>query len=268
MVKSVGIVGYGTIGQVVGKALDEGIEGLELVGVVGRNTKTTKRAVADLTMDVPVLTIAELAEKAEIILDCAPTTAFRETADTSLKNGCTIITVNAAAILENPDLADKAAAHDTQVILATGALLGLDAVRAAAEGVIHSVDMITRKPPKSLVKAKYVQEQGLDLLSLTKAIKLFDGSAGDGAKNFPANVNVAAALGLAGIGPNNTHLEIWADPDVEYNTHTINVDSDSAKLSLKIENVPTVENPGTGKITALSVLATLKSLVNPLKIGT
>ena len=97
---------------------------------------------------------------------------------------------------------------------------------------------------------------------------MFSGTAREGARGFPANVNVAAALGLAGIGPDRTELEIWADPTVSRNTHTIVVEADSARLEMTIANVPSPEKPGTGHITALSVIAALRSLTAPLRVGT
>jgi aspartate dehydrogenase len=96
---------------------------------------------------------------------------------------------------------------------------------------------------------------------------VFAGTAREGAAGFPANVNVAAALSLAGIGPDRTMMEIWADPFLSRNCHTIEVDSDSARFTLSIENVPS-ENPKTGRITALSVLAALRKLHTPLRVGT
>ena len=89
-----------------------------------------------------------------------------------------------------------------------------------------------------------------------------------GARGFPANVNVAAALSLAGIGPDRTRLEIWADPTVTRNTHTIRVEADSVRFEMKIENVPSEDNPRTGKLTALSVIAALRGLVAPMRVGT
>ena len=97
---------------------------------------------------------------------------------------------------------------------------------------------------------------------------IFKGSATDGAKAFPANVNVAAAVGLAGIGADKTKLEIWVDPNLKRNTHKVQVDSDSAFLEMSIQNVQTPENPGTGKITGLSVVACLRGLKSSFKIGT
>ncbi len=128
--------------------------------------------------------------------------------------------------------------------------------------------MVTRKPPRSLAGAPYLVEHGIEIEGLGEPLKVFEGTAREGARGFPANVNVAAALGLAGVGPDRTRLEIWADPALDRNTHTIQVDADSARFTMTIENVPSEENPGTGKITALSVIATLRGLVTPHRVGT
>ncbi|MFY9772502.1 MAG: aspartate dehydrogenase domain-containing protein, partial [Xanthobacteraceae bacterium] len=146
-------------------------------------------------------------------------------------------------------------------------LLGLDAVRAAAEGTIHSVTMVTRKPPSGLEGAPYLVERGISLKDLEAPAKIFDGSAREGARGFPANVNVAAALSLAGIGPDKTRLEIWADPALSRNTHRIEVDADTARFSMAIEGIPS-ENPRTGRIVPLSVIAALRGLVAEIKVGT
>jgi aspartate dehydrogenase len=175
--------------------------------------------------------------------------------------------LSAGALLSRPDLIELAKAGGGQIIVPTGALLGLDAVAAAAEGEIRSVRMITRKPPAGLRGAPYLEAKGITLERLTKAKRVFVGSAREAAAGFPANVNVVAALALAGIGPDRTAIEIWADPELDRNCHTIEVDSDSARFSLSIENVPS-ENPRTGRITALSVLAALRKLRAPLRVGT
>ena len=96
---------------------------------------------------------------------------------------------------------------------------------------------------------------------------VFSGTAREAAAGFPANVNVAAALSLAGIGPDKTMIDIWADPAMTRNCHTIEVDSDSARFTLSIENIPS-ENPKTGKNVALSVIAALRKMHSPLAVGT
>jgi aspartate dehydrogenase len=154
-----------------------------------------------------------------------------------------------------------------QIIVPTGALIGLDAVTAAAEGNIRSVHMVTRKPVKGLAGAPYLLERNIDIENISEPLRLFSGSARAAAAGFPANLNVAIALSLAGIGPDRTTLEIWADPKLDRNTHRIEVDSDSARFSMMIENIPS-ENPRTGRITALSVIACLRKMHAPQRVGT
>lgn len=263
----VGIAGFGTIGQVVGKALDNGMDGLELTAITSGNLDKAKQNLSGYKKSVAVVAAESLADNVDIVIECAPTSAFMSVAEPTLKQGKILVTVSGAAILQNPDIIDVAKNNGGQIILATGALLGLDAVRAAAESTIHSVTMVTRKPPTSLTKAKFIVENNIDISNLTEPLQVFKGSAREGAEKFPSNVNVAAALGLAGVGADKTQLEIWADPTKTRNTHYINVDADSASFALTIENVPTIENPGTGRITALSVITALRSITTPLRVG-
>lgn len=264
----VGIAGFGTIGRVVARHIEASELPLRLAAVSAGDRGRAEAAMAQLRTPIPILDTAALVAASDVIVDSAPIAAFRDIAETTLRAGKTLVTVSGAALMQWPEAVDLARAHNGRIILATGALLGLDAVRAAAIGTIHSVTMVTRKPVKSLVKAEHVVRNKIDLSGLTAPLKIFEGSAREGAIAFPANVNVAAALGMAGVGPDRTRLEIWADPMLERNTHRIVVDADSARLELAIENVPTDENPGTGRITALSLVAALQDLVSPIRIGT
>ena len=264
----IGIAGFGTIGRVVARHIETSELPLTLTAVSAGDRGRAEAAMTALRTPVPVLGTDELVAACDVIVDSAPTAAFRDIAETTLRAGKTLVTVSGAALMQWPEAVELARAHNGRIILATGALLGLDAVRAAAIGTIHSVTMVTRKPVKSLVKAEHVVRNNIDLTGLTAPLKIFEGTAREGAVAFPANVNVAAALGMAGVGPDRTQLEIWADPALERNTHRIVVDADSARLELGIENVPTDENPGTGRITALSIVAALRDLVSPIRIGT
>jgi aspartate dehydrogenase len=174
--------------------------------------------------------------------------------------------LSAGALLAHEELIALARKTGGQIVVPTGALLGLDAVTAAAEGEIRSVRMITRKPVRGLIGAPYLVEHNIRIEGITEPLRVFTGTAREAAIGFPANLNVAAALSLAGIGPDKTTLEIWADPALTRNVHRIEVDSDSASFSMSIENVPS-ENPKTGRITALSVIAYLRKLGTPLRVG-
>ena len=159
-------------------------------------------------------------------------------------------------------------ATGAQIVVPSGAVMGLDAVRGAAESGIESVTMITRKPPRGLAGAPYLVEHGIEVDRLDTPLKVFEGSAREAARGFPANVNVAAALGLAGVGPQDTRIEIWADPGVTRNTHEIRLEAETVRFHLRIENVPSRENPRTGRSVAPSVVAALRRFVAPLVVGT
>ena len=143
-----------------------------------------------------------------------------------LSAGKQVMVLSASALLPRPELVDLARARGGQIIVPTGALIGFDAVSAAAEGTINSVQMVTRKPPTGLAGAPYLIEKRISLDGLKSALCVFKGSARDAAAAFPANVNVVAALSLAGIGPDRTTIEIWADPAVSRNCHQIKVESE------------------------------------------
>jgi aspartate dehydrogenase len=137
---------------------------------------------------------------------------------------------------------------------------------AAAEGEVASVTIESRKPPRGLVGAPYLEKHDIDVLTVNAPTVIFEGNAFDAAAGFPANVNVAAALALAGIGPLRTTVRIWADPGVDRNIHTIRVEAAAARLTMTVENVPSEINPRTGKLTPLSVLACLRGLTATLKV--
>lgn len=263
----VAIGGFGAIGFQVASRLDRGIDGLKLAAVSANDLGRARETLATFRKPVPVMPLDGLAEVADIVVECAPAAVFDMVAVPAVNHGRIFMPLSAGALLDRMDLVDKARATGARIIVPTGALVGFDAVRAAAEGTIHSVTMETRKPPAGLVGAPYLVENGISLDRLNAPKLVFSGSARDGAKGFPANVNVAAALSLAGIGPDRTRLDIWADPGVTRNTHKIVVDADSTRFTMLIEGVPSEENPRTGRLTPLSVIACLKGLVAPLKVG-
>ncbi len=264
----VAIGGFGAIGKVVARRLDRGIDGLALTAVSARDMALAEAAMAGFARKVPVVPLAQLWEDADIVVECAPALLLREIAEPALAHGRKLIVLSCGALLDNFDLVELARRHGGRILVPTGALLGLDAVAAAAEGEIARVHMITRKPPGGLAGAPYLEQHGISIEGLDTAKCVFAGSAREAARGFPANVNVAAALALAGIGPERTTVEIWADPEVTRNIHRIEVEAEAARLSMQIENVPSAENPKTGRLTPLSVVAALKKLASPLSVGT
>jgi len=263
----VAIAGLGTIGLQVATAIDSGnLPGLSLSAISARDRTKAALNIREFRTKPAIVSLSELSDYADVIVECSPAAVFAQSAQAAINKGLIFITVSAAALLERADLIELAEKTGARIIIPTGALIGLDAVRAAAEGEITTVTHCVRKPPASLKGAPYIEHNAIPLNTLEAPACIFKGSARQAATGFPANVNVSAALGLAGIGADQTQVEIWADPALERNTHEITVEADSARFSMKIENIPS-ENPATGKITALSVISTLRRLTAPLIVG-
>jgi aspartate dehydrogenase len=263
----VAVVGLGAIGIRVVEALDAGIDGLVLAAVSVQNPAKHQARLAKLKKPPAVLPIEALSDVADLVIECAPSKLLRSIVAPFVTSGKTAVVLSVGALLEHDDLIELAKQHGGQIVVPTGALIGLDAVTAAAVGEIHSVRMVTRKPVRGLAGAPYIVENNIDIEQITEPLRIFEGTAREAAKGFPANLNVAVALSLAGIGPDRTRLEIWADPALTRNVHRVEVESDSARFSMSIENIPS-ENPRTGLITALSVIACLRKLRAPLRVGT
>jgi aspartate dehydrogenase len=263
----VAVAGLGPIGIRVVEALDRGIDGLVLAAVSVQNPEKHRSRLAGLKRPPEILPIEALSDVADIVIECAPSNLVRSIVAPFVSKGKTAVVLSAGALLDHEDLIELAKQNGGQIVVPTGALIGLDAVTAAAVGTIHSVRMVTRKPVRGLAGAPYIVENNIDIEGITEPLRIFEGTAREAAKGFPANLNVAVALSLAGIGPDRTRLEIWADPALTRNMHRIEVDSDSARFSMSIENIPS-ENPKTGLITGLSVIAYLRKQGAALRVGT
>lgn len=263
------IAGLGTIGLEIARRIEAGeLPGLNLTAVSARDRDRAAERVAGFRSPPKICSLSELADEADVIVECAPAAVFMEIAEAAIARGRTLVPLSVGVLLNHLELIDRLEETGARIIVPTGALLGLDAVKAVAEGRVESIRLTTRKPPAGLKGAPHLVQNGIEIDGLTAPTRVFSGNAREAAKGFPANVNVGAALALAGIGPERTEVEIWADPTVTRNTHTVTVESDSSRLNMTIENIPTPENPPTGKITALSVMATLRRLTAPMIVGT
>jgi aspartate dehydrogenase len=267
MMQTVAIGGLGAIGLKLAQALDRGVEGLCLVAVSARDQAKAEANLRSFRAPPRVVGLDRLAD-AEIVVEAAPAAVFEQIARAAIEAGRIFVPASVGALLPRMRLVEYARHTGARIVVPTGALLGLDAVRAAAEGPVESVTIESRKPPRGLAGAPYLVKHRIDVSDIAAPKRVFQGNAFDAAAGFPANVNVAAALALAGIGPIRTQVEIWADPTIERNMHTIRVEANAARFTMTIENVPSEENPRTGQITALSMLACLRGLVSTLKVGT
>jgi aspartate dehydrogenase len=263
----VGVVGLGAIGRRVCLALDAGLDGLRLVGATARARARAEAFLARLDSPVPFLSLDELVDAADLVVEASTQAHLQEIAPRALGAGRDLVVLSCGALLGRADWVALAARQRCRILVPSGAIGGLDAVKGAAVGQITAVTMESRKAPAGWAGAPWIVQQKIDLDAIREETLLFEGPATAACPAFPANVNVLAALSLAGIGPDRTTTRIYAVPGLTHNTHRISVEGEFGSFRLEVRNVPS-ENPRTGRLSYLSTIALLRDLGATLRVGT
>ena len=280
----VGVVGCGAIGSEICRAIDtdevdgRGLDlGMELEVLIDNHPERIEWLRKSLKKKPDITKsdstgLAGALEEVDLVIECASQAAVREFIMPALKRGKDVMIMSVGALLCDPDLLEEveriSRGKRCKVYIPSGAVAGIDGLKSGAVGGIHSVALTTRKPPRGFEGNAYVQERGIDLSSIKNEQTLFAGSAKEAVKHFPENINVAASLSIAGIGPEATKVKIVADPAAKENVHEIEVEGEFGNLFIRVENVPSVTNPKTSYLAALSAIATLKRISHPIRVGT
>jgi aspartate dehydrogenase len=265
--REVGVAGLGVIGRAVCRALDAGIPGLHLAGGLARDRARAEAFLAGLASGPPFLQLDDLVAASDIVVEASTQAHLEAIAPKALGAGRDLVVLSCGGLLGRHDWLALAEAKGCRILIPSGAIGGLDAVKGACVGAVTSVTMETRKPPRALAGAPWIARHAIDLDGIAAETLIFEGRAVEACRAFPANVNVLAALSLAGIGPEQTRIRIYAVPGLERNTHRVTVEGEFGRLRVEIENVPS-ENPRTGRLSSLSTIALLRDLGATLRVGT
>jgi aspartate dehydrogenase len=263
----VGLIGFGAIGRRLAEAIVAGEAGrCELGAVLVRRPERIKaETVAQLGCMVTGDAADFLATRLDLVVEVAGHDALKAYAEDVLRQGKDLLLISVGA-LADPHFEKRLhrAAHDygQRVYVATGAIAGLDAIAAAAVGGLESVTHSVRKPPAGLLPPDEVEKAQAS----GEPRVLYEGPAREAAIRFPENVNVAAAISLAGLGLDKTTVRVVADPTVVRNTHEIEARGAFGELRIVLQNIPT-ENPKTGRLTAMSMIKALRSLTAEVVVG-
>jgi aspartate dehydrogenase len=267
----VAIAGLGTVGREVATQIcggDDALSRYKLTAVASGRVEPATAFLQEIGSDARFVPLEQLPAEADIVIECAPAAVFGTVARATIDAGKLLVPLSVSSLLANWDLVERARNIPGAAIhVPTGAFLGLDAVQGLAVATVDSVRMITRKPVRGLIKAPYVRDNGIDLQGISEPVQIFNGTVREAAVGFPENINVAVALSMAGIGPDRTTIEVWADPALRVNTHSVVAEGSAASFEMSIRNVPS-SNAATGLLTAQSVIALLRKLDAPLRIGT
>lgn len=269
---NIGIVGCGTIGTELCKAISGGIiKDARLVAIFDKHIRQTEKLASTLQCTPAIEEPSQMAQHVDIIIECASVKAVPEVARAALTHNCDLMLMSIGALADNTlkeELIALARAHNAKIYIPSGAIAGVDGIKGAGIAGIHRITLKTRKPPASLEGAPYLEEHHINLDTITTTTLLFSGSVRDATAAFPANINVATTLSLASGNSDIVQVEIYADPHIDKNIHEITVEGGFGTFTATIENQPSPTNPKTSYLAVLSAIATLKQLTEPLHIGT
>lgn len=267
----IGVIGCGAIGAEICKAVDAGIINARLTAVYDRSKEHCERLLASLDHKPKISSPQELISASDVVVECASQAAVRELGLMVLEQGKDLMVLSVGAFME-PGILSKfvrvAKEHHCKIYIPSGAIAGIDCLKSASVASITKVVLSTTKNPEGFAGAPFVLEHDIDLASFHEKTLLFEGNAEDAVRAFPANVNVAASLSLAGVGGKETLVRVFVDPEATKNIHEITAEGDFGMFTCRVENVPSPANPKTSFLAALSAIAALKKLTEPLQIGT
>jgi aspartate dehydrogenase len=262
--KRVGLLGCGAIGSEIAFAIDSGNISAKLTHVYDFSKDNSKKLV-DMLKNKPIITenVGLLAASpVDLIIEAASQDAVRDNALSILQNRKDLMILSAGALLDEAIfdiIMDGCNDFNKRIYLPSGAIIGLDGIRAV-QHELESVVLVTTKNPKALKGAKFFETSTINPDEIRDVKIVYEGSAKDAVRLFPANINVAALISLAGIGSEKTRVKIIADPNTDKNTHEIQAEGKFGKFSVKVENVPIPSNPKTSRLATLSAIECLRKI--------
>ncbi len=267
----IGIVGCGAIGSSLAKIVAKDFKDKAILSALFDIDTQKSKNLSDKIMNsqrLAVKSLRQLINKSDIVIEAASAKSSWHIAKAVLSKGRNIMIMSVGGILEHfVQLNSLARKHNAKVYIPSGAISGVDALKAAKIGQIKKVTLTTYKNPRSFKDVKYVEQKGLNLDRINKDKVLFSGKAVQAVKFFPQNINVAAVLSLAGIGQDKTTVRIIASPKTKNNIHEIEIESSAGKVYTRTENIVHPDNPKTSYLAVLAAVATLKQILEPIKIG-
>jgi aspartate dehydrogenase len=266
----IALIGCGSIGTFIADAINENKIDVELKYVYDIDVKKGKEFAKRFHTEYKDFDEI-LKEDLDLILEAASQEAVRNLIPKALGAKKNVMIMSTGALVDEhllQEIKELAEKNKLKVYLPSGAIVGLDGIKSASIEEIENVTLKTTKAPKSLEGAPFFKKHRVNLSEIKKPTIIYEGPAEEAVRLFPSNVNVAASLSLAGIGPKKTKVQIIADPNIESNVHEIIAEGKFGVLKMRVENVPSPDNPKTSYLAALSAIATLKKITEPIQIGT
>ena len=253
----IGIVGCGTIGSGLARAIAGGRIPAHLAGLTTRTRARAEALAAQLSPTPPILDLPDLVRASDLVVEAATGESLQAIVPACLRERKDVFAISVGGLLGREAWFEEAERQGCRILIASGAIAGLDGVRGAVVGRVDSVTLVTRKPPQGLAGAPFVVERGIDVHAIAEETLIFEGTAREACRGFPTNVNVSAAVSLAGIGPDRTRVRIFCAPGERFNYHRVEVQGEFGRLAVEIHNVPSATNPRSGLMSIYASIAQL-----------
>jgi len=268
-IRKVALIGLGSIGSYVAREIIRGkVPGIKLLAAAD-----IKPPSSDLLQELKNHSVAVVQSfealggyPIDLAIECANQKVVKDCADFFLSKEIDLVIMSMGALVQGTffaDLAAKAEEKGCHIYIPSGAVGAIDALKAAKLGGLEEVTLTTRKPPRALGSA-----EGVNLNELREPRTIFEGPASKAVVKFPQNVNVAATISLAGLGPDRTRVRVVADPAIDQNIHEIQARGAFGSLEIRLANRPNPDNPKTSLLACLSVISLLGRIQGSVQIGT
>jgi aspartate dehydrogenase len=263
------MIGFGTIGRAVARAVSEGRAcDAELRAVLVRDVERA-RAAGIIKPGLRITADPEefFASEIDVVVEAAGHAGLKLYGERALRGGLDVLAVSVGAFADeefNSSVTRAAEESRRRLLVPSGALGGLDAISAASVGELDQVVLVARKPPAAW---KGTAAEDAASRAVSEPVCIYEGRAREAARLFPQNVNVVAALSLAGIGFDRTAIRMFADPAVKHNTFELYATGEFGEIKLELKNNPYPENPKTGRLVVMSVVRSIRRLQENVIIG-
>lgn len=265
----IGIVGCGAIGTELARSIQTRFfDQASLEALCDIKPEQAKKLADQLKYIPQILPLKELVEKVDLVIEAASLETVPQVLNLAIEKGRDVMVMSVGGLLGREDYFEQAKKKGVHIYVPSGAVGGMDAIKAAHLGDIKRVLLVTTKPPSSYEGAPYVASRKINLNSIEEDTVLFEGPADEAVKGFPRNINVSAILSLCGIGSKKTQVRVVASPSSKWNSHEITVEGTFGKFTARADNYPLPSNPKTSALSPLSAIAMLKGILSNIKIGT
>ncbi len=265
----VGILGCGAIGSQLARIIDRKFPSVyRLTCLTDLSQEKALRLARSLKIKVRVVSQEEMIKRCDLVIEAASYKAVQPLVKEVLKRHKSVLVMSVGGLLGSKKAVKILKKGRGKIFLPSGAIAGIDGLLAAGMGKIKMVSLTTKKPPRAFAGAPFLKSRHISLEKIKEEKLLFRGTANQAVKAFPQNINVAALLSLAGIGPQKTIVKIYASPFLKRNIHQVEVEGDFGRMVTITENVPSPGNPKTSYLATLAPAALLKKMADTLKIGT